>query len=332
MRTGALAVAALGLAVATPARAHHGVAAIGVAGQEGPGAALETTSPLPLPERTLFGMLKGEYVPYQRFASAAPENKDHAFFGTAAVGYGVRPWLSAYVLQPINVKAQDGVGTNAGPGDPTIMLSLGLKWDGGLLLVPERESLDDLEDWHFSLWGSSTIPCASTDRAGRGGAPFAPDMQLGFGSPSATVGAAAMRQVGPDLTWLADASHQRFFPHTYPFTRYQFGGETRADTAAVVRVLGRPGLRVDLAGELNGLWLERDRARSAAGDLQPVAASGGLVLYAGVGLRAYFDRFSAAVGVRRAALKRLDEQAQQQGAEGLERFRATVSVGATLPI
>ncbi len=43
-------LALLFLAIASPARAHHGVAAASLAGPEGPGAALETTSALPLPE------------------------------------------------------------------------------------------------------------------------------------------------------------------------------------------------------------------------------------------------------------------------------------------
>ena len=64
-------------------------------------------------------------------------------------------------------------------------------------------------------------------------------MQTGFGSPSATVGVAVMKQVTDDLTWLADANYQHFFPHTYDFTRYQFGGETRLDTSVWGRVMGR---------------------------------------------------------------------------------------------
>jgi hypothetical protein len=328
----ALLLAAAALAVPGAARAHHGVAAVGVAGPEGPGAALETTSPLPLPGGALLGLVKSEAVPYQRFAAADPENKRYALFSCAVVGYGIRPWLSAYVVQPVNVKAQDGAGTNAGAGDPGVMLTLGLKWDEGLRLVPERESLDDLEDWHLSTWAASTIPLASTTRTGRDAAPFAPDMQLGFGSPSVTGGVAIMKQSGPDLTWLADASHQRFFPHTYPFTRYQFGGETRVNGAAAVRVVARPGLRVDVVPELNGLYLERDRERIAAGDLAAVRASGGAVLYAGLGVRVFLGRLSAAAGLRRAALKRLNEQPEQQGSEGLELLRATLSLSATVPL
>ena len=332
MRWRCATAAAAALAAAAPARAHHGVAAVSVAGPEGPGAALETTSALPLPEGTLFGMVKSEYVPFQRYASADPANKDYALFSMAAVGYGLRPWLSLYLFQPVNVKEQDGIGRNVGAGDPNLMLTLAFKWDGGLQLVPERESLDDLLDWHFSAWAASTAPLGPTEHTDRAGAPFAPDMQTGFGSPSTTLGAAALKQLGPDVTWLADATWQYFFPHAYGFTRYQFGAETRVDTALVWRVLGRGALRVDVAGELNGLWLGRDRARDAGGAMAGVPATGGAVLYGGLGVRASLGRFSAALGVRRAALKRLDEQALQQGAEGLEKLRATLALSASASI
>jgi hypothetical protein len=323
---------ALGVALAGPARAHHGVAAVGIGGPEGPGAALETTSPLPLPARTLFTMVKSEYVPFQKFGFADPTNKDHALFDTVAVGYGVRPWLSAYVFQPINLKAQDGTGMNAAPGDTSVMLSCAFKYDDGLQLVPEKESLDDLMDWHFSTWAATTIPLGPTERMDRHGAPFAPDMQIGFGSPSTTLGVAAMKQVSADLTWLTDASYQYFFPHTYSFTRYQFGGETRLGSAAVYRAFGQGQLRVDVAAELNGLYLQRDRERNGAGAMEAVAASGGAVLYGGLGLRVYYGRLAVALGIRRAVLRSLDEEAAQQGSEGLEKFRATFALSASAPL
>ena len=48
---------ALALAVlAAPALAHHGTAAVSAIGAEGPGAALDTTSPLPLGQGTAFGL------------------------------------------------------------------------------------------------------------------------------------------------------------------------------------------------------------------------------------------------------------------------------------
>jgi hypothetical protein len=322
MKTSPLACVALA-ALAGPglARAHHGTAAVSVAGPEGPGAALETTSALPLPQGTLFTMLKTEYVPFRKFAHAEPENKDYSSFSMVGLGFGVRPWLSAYVFQPFNVKTGDGIGRNTGLGDPNLMLVLGFKYDEGFRLVPERESLDELMDWHFSLSLSSTLPLATTGHRDRAGAFFAPDMQLGFGSPSPAVGIAALKQLSPDLTFLAEVSYQHFFPNTYEFTSYQFGGETRLNTAVVYRAYGSGRFRVDLAGELNFLHLQRDKERNGAGEMESLQASGGGILYAGLGTRLFFGPFSAALGIRRAALKELNEAQDQQGSEGLEKLR-----------
>jgi hypothetical protein len=316
------------LLAAGPARAHHGTAAGGFIGEEGPGAAIETTSALPLPQRALLLLAREEYARFRRFDRAEPFNKDHFSFTTLGAGVGVRPWLSAYVFAPYAAKAQDGLGTSAGLGDPSVLVALGAKWDEGLRLVPEKESLDELRDWHFSLWAAGSAPLGSVRRRDARGEPFEPEMQTGFGAPSATVGAAVLKQVATHLTVLADASHQRFLPHTYEdATRHQFGAETRADAAAVWRAVARPGLRVDLVGELDGLHLERDRERAAgAASLEPLRASGGDVLYASLGARAGLGRVAIAVAVKRAALSRLNEGSEQQGTEGLEALRATAVV------
>jgi hypothetical protein len=319
-------VAALALVSAAPARAHHGVAAVGVAGPEGPGAALETTSPLPLPQGTLFTIAKSEYVPFRQFDHAEPENKTFSSFNMLAVGYGVTPWLTAYVFQPYNVKAQDSVGTNRGAGDTNLLLTLALKYDEGLRLVPEKESLDELMDWHFSVWASSTIPVGPTTSRDRNGEYFAPDMQTGFGAPSPAFGVAVLKQLSPNLTWLAEANYQHFFAHTYPFTRYQFGGETRLNTAVAYKVYGQGAFRTDLTAELNGLHLQRDRERNDAGAMEQLRASGGAILYAGAGVRVNYGALSMALGVKRAALKDLNEGTDQQGSEGLEKLRAALTL------
>jgi hypothetical protein len=83
---------------------------------------------------------------------------------------------------------------------------------------------------------------------------------------------------------------------------------------------------VDLVGELNGLHLSRDRERDASGALSPLEASGGTIVYAGGGVRASFGPLGVALGVRRAALRALNEGDVQQGSEGLESFRATATL------
>jgi len=309
-----------------PAHAHHGVAAISVAGPEGPGAAVETTSPLPLPVGMGFAMLKSETVRFQKFTYAEPTNKDESVFNMLGLGYGLRPWFAVYLFQPFNVKCQEDAGCNAGLGDTSLMLSLGFKYDEGLRLVPEKESLDELFDWHFSVWLAPTFPLGPTERKDRQGNPFSPDMQTGFGSPSAAVGVAVMKQLSDDFTWLADSTYHYFLPHSYSWTRYQFGPEARVDTALGVRVVGRRAFRADVIAELGGLNLWRDRARDSSGVMQPQSASGGAILYSSLGMRFFFGPFSAALGIKRAVLKDLNEGYNQQGSEGLEAFRATATL------
>jgi hypothetical protein len=322
----------LALSGALPARAHHGGAAVGMPGPEGPGAAIETTSPIPLPQDTLFLMVKSEYAPFQQLDLARPENKVYSLFDTLVAGYGITPWLSGYLFVPYNVKSQEGVGTNAGSGDPGLYLNLGFEYDDGFRLVPQKESLDELQDWHFSAFTYVTVPTGPTISATDSLDWYAPDMQTGFGSPSFQVGIAAEKQLSADLTWLADASYQYFFPHTYPFTRYQFGAESRVDTAVAWRAVASPAFRFDLAAEVNLLHLQRDRDRNDAGVMEPLQASGGTILYAGLGVRAYLGRFSAALAARTPFARWLNEGSDQQGSEGLEWVRLALTLSCVLPL
>lgn len=276
---------------------------------------------MPLPWLTAFGMLKSELVPFEHLAHAEPENKSVSSFNMAAVGLGVTPWLSAYVFQPYNLKAQDGVGANSGLGDTNLMLALGLKWDEGPRLAPEKESLDELADLHFGLWVSLTLPTGPTTQLDGDGTPFAPDMQTGFGEPSPAFGLSLLKQLSEDFTWLGEVNYQHFFVHTYPTTVYRFGGETRVNTAVAWRAYASGRFRADVSGELCFLHLQRDQEH--ARDLE---ASGGSILYAGLGLRAAYAGFSAALGAKVPVAKALNEQADQQGAEGLETLRASLTL------
>lgn len=324
-------LAASALAAAVPARAHHGGVGLGVAGPEGPGAAIETSSPMPLPRGVLFLMLKSEYVSYRQLDFAEPENKTWSAFDTVAVGYGFTPWLSAYLFLPYNAKSQDVAGTNVGFGDPNLLANLAFKYDEGFRLVPEKESLDELADWHFSAFASVTLPMGPTTSASPSWGFYRPDMQTGFGSPSFQVGVAALKQLSADLTWLADASYQLFLPHTYPFTRYQFGGEARASTALTWRAASSPAFRLDLAGEVNLLNVQRDRERDAQGTMERLRASGGTILYGGLGLRAYLGRLSVALAARTSFARWLNEETEQQGSEGLEWVRAALTLAYAVP-
>jgi hypothetical protein len=326
-----LALAAIAAFLALPARAHHGSAGVGMAGPEGPGAAIETTSPIPIPQGALFFMVKSEYVPFRKFDWAQPENKTFSLFDTLVAGYGITPWLSGYLFLPYNVKSQDGVGTNVGFGDPGLYVNLAFKYDEGFRLVPAKESLDELADWHFSVFGYLSIPMGPTIAVTHAQEWYAPEMQTGFGSPSVQLGLAAAKQLSLDLTWLADASYLYFLPHTYPFTRYQFGAEARVNTAVAWRAVASPGFRLDLAGEVNFLHVQRDRESVDGGPLEPLQASGGAILYAGLGVRAYLGRFSAALAARTSFARWLNEQADQQGSEGLEWVRVALTLSYVIP-
>jgi hypothetical protein len=322
-RAAAWALATAGLLAAAPALAHHGTAAVSAIGAEGPGAALDTTSPLPLGQGTLFVLAKSEYARFQQRAGFT-DQKTFSSFNTVAVGYGVTPWLSAFVFQPYSWKAQDGVGTNAGLGDTNLMVAGSFKWDDGLRLVPERESLDDLADWHFGLWAACTLPVGATRHRDDQGAYFAPDMQTGFRGPSPALGLSVMKQLSTDLTALGEVNYQHFFDRRYPEAgyRYRFGAETRLNAALVYRLWASGASRVDLAPELGWLHLQRDRADGAA-----LQASGGDVLYGQLGARVTLGRFSFGASVKRAVARSLNEAADQQGSEGLEAFRAALVLG-----
>jgi hypothetical protein len=321
-----LAAIALALA-ALPARAHHGSASVSAIGIEGPGAAIDTTSPLPLGRGTVLAYARTEYVPFQQL-EGFEEQKQYSSFNTLALGFGIRPWLSAFVFQPYSWKSQDVLGTNSGLGDTNLMLSASFKWDEGPRLVPEKESLDELADWHFGVWVAATLPVGPTDHRDDLGDYWAPDMQTGFAGTSPALGLVVLKQLSADLTLLGELNYQHFFEQSYEKAgyRYQFGGETRLNGALVWRAWASGRSRVDLAAELSGLNLKRDRSDADAGNMEALQASGGTILYGQAGARATFGSLSIGMGLKRAVAKRLNEEDQQQGSEGLEVVRASLSV------
>ena len=309
------------------ARAHHGVAAVGFGNMEGPGVRLETTSPLTLPKNNLYLMFKDERVSFQKFGFADPKNKDPFDFLTLAVGYGINQYLSVYLFQPYSIKTQQSLGTASGFADTSLMLTLGFKYDKEFLLIPEKETLDDLMDWHFSISVASTIPLGNSVRKDKTGAYFSADMQNGFGVMSPSIDCAVMKQISNDFTWLADISYQYFPEHRYSSIAFQFGAEAKLSTSVAYRLLVTNKMRLDIIAEASVLNLQRDKQSDKSSSLKDVAASGGTIIYAIAGARLFYDRFSVAVGVKKAVLSSLNEKNQQQGTEGLENYRFFVTVG-----
>jgi hypothetical protein len=317
------AVGLLLASLAAPARAHHGSAAVSAIGAEGPGAALDTTSPLPLGQGTLLALAKTEYVDFMQRTGWPDPQKPYASYNTLALGYGLTPWLSTFVFQPYNVKSIDPGGTNPGLGDTNLLLAAHLKWDEGLKLAPEKESLDELADWHFAPWAACSLPVGPTDRTDDSGEPYAPDVQTGFAGPSPSAGLAVMKQLATSLTLLVEASHQAFFEQEYPDPgiSYQFGAETRVNAALPWRAWASGSRRIDLVPELSLLHLQRDREDGVA-----LRASGGTILYGQLGVRATLRSLAIGARVSRAVARDLNEEAEQQGSEGLEDFRAALVV------
>jgi hypothetical protein len=155
----------------------------------------------------------------------------------------------------------------------------------------------------------------------------------GFGEPTFTLGATASKMLGERWTVNFDISNLWFQKNTYDadpahgdqkFTG-QFGDEFRVNTAAIYKAYTNPERRVrlDLLGELNYLHLGRDK-ENGVGE----RGTGGDILYVTPGVRAYWRNMSFALGVKLPVIQNLNEENEQQGAEGKENYRLIFSVSA----
>ncbi len=304
---------------APPALAHHGVASLGAAGLEGPGAPVETSSSATLPQGKWLGYLKLDHARFRTYDPTDQTEADTAQYWLPGLGYGFTPWFSAYVFQPYNIKKDEPDGYESrGLTDLTLMGVLGFKYDEGFRLTPANESLDDLMDWHFTLYGGLSLPTGDANHRLRDGS-IDPGMSLGFGRPSFSYGLTATKQLSEHTTLVFEAGQMRFQNYTYDNgQRMRFGTETRLNAALARRLLTLPDRRFRLDGnvELNYLKLGRDRTGTG-----PEPATGGDMLYGVLGARLYKDTMSLGLAVKRPIWTDLNEEADQQGAEGKERYR-----------
>jgi hypothetical protein len=144
-----------------------------------------------------------------------------------------------------------------------------------------------------------------------------------------------LKQVATDWTVLGEMNYQHFFTHDYRFTRYRFGAETRLNVAGVYRAYAHGRTRVDLVAELAGLNLQRDQEDEDLDGPSPMtalSASGGNILYGCLGVRAMLGRIIVGLGIKRAVLTSLNEADEQQGSEGRESFRLSLSIGGSMPL
>lgn len=302
------------------AHAHHGVAGIGAAGIKGPGAPIEAATSATLPAGKLLVYLKLDHAMYETFDSdrANPES-DYANFWITGLGYGFTSWLSGYVFVPYHSKVDESGGYDThGVADMSLFGQLGFKYDEGWLLTPQNESLDDLEDWHFTLFAGLTLPTGDpnlTDSDGN----IDPGKSTGFGKPAWSVGMTATRMFTPRWTFDQEVSTIGFQEYRYEDgNRTKFGQEVRANSALIYRAYSdtERKLRADLAFEVQYLHLGRDRTNGV-----DERATGGDMLYLMPGVRFYWNILSAAFGVKTPVWTDLNEEDEQQGGEGTEDYR-----------
>lgn len=310
-----------------PAFAHHGVAGVGAAALEGPGAPIESSSSATLPQGKTLAYLKLDHASFKTYDSdpANPEG-DYSQFWMLGIGHGFTPWFSAYLFAPYNRKIDEPGGFDTqGWADISLMGQIGFKYDQGLRLVPANESLDDREDWHFTLFAGATLPSGNANLRDASGA-IDPGKSTGFGKPSHSFGLTATRMLNAKTTFGVEASMLRFQNYTYADgNRMQFGAENRLNGSLTHRMFsnGERKLRIDGVVEAQYLALGRDGANG-----NDEIATGGKVVYLMPGLRIYKDNMSFALGIKKAAWTQLNESGQQQGAEGKEEYRVVFSASA----
>lgn len=310
--------------IAFPVLAHHGVAGVGAAALEGPGAPVESASSAVLPAGKTLLYTKLDHAKFKTYDPdpMAPES-DYANYWMVGVGYGFAPWFSAYVFAPYHAKIDEPGGLDSkGWADISVLGQIGFKYDGGFRLIPEKESLDDMEDWHFTVFGGGTLPTGKANHRLSDGS-IDPGKAHGFGKNSWSLGVTATKQLTRDLTFNLEASTIRFREYRYQDgNTVKFGAENRVNLSLAQRLHTHPDrrLRVDGVIEAQYLALGRDIENGVG-----AAATGGKMLYLVPGLRFYKDNLSIAVGIKKPVWTQLNESNQQQGAEGKEKYRLIFS-------
>ncbi|MBN2896488.1 MAG: transporter [Campylobacterales bacterium] len=309
--------------LALPLCAHHGVPSVSLAGLEGPGAPVETTSSATLPKGGALAYLKLDHAEYKTYTDARDGEGLRSDYWMAGAGYGFTPWLSAYLFAPYYTKAADDASTSSDFHDLTLLGVVGFVYDEGVRLVPQSESLDDLEDWHFTLSLQLTLPTGESNRKNGDGSLVDPGWQTGFGTPSYMLGFSATKWLGNAWTLVGDVSYNAFIENEYSDgSTMRFGDELRLNAAATCKVLAQSErkLRLDLNMEANYLNLGRDVENGEAAE-----ATGGEILYLTPGVRLFMAHSSLALGIKLPAWTDLNEADDQQGAEGKERYRAVLT-------
>ena len=300
--------------------AHHGGVSLGY----GPGSPIETSTGLTLPQGGFSLILRDEQVEYRQFHWAEPENKTAFNFSSLGLGYGFTPYLSAFLYIPGVVKMQDTLGKSYGGGDASVWFYLGGNYDParGFRLNTQEDtavSLETSKTTYFSLNVAASAPTGESHNHDKFGEEFERGMQPGFRSPFVNVGFTVTRQAFVQgLTFSGDILYTIFTEKD----DFKFGNEFRADVAAVYDLwTRRGGLSLQPILELNFLNVAKDQEYGKG-----IGNSGGSILYLSPGLRFNFAPASLGILFKLPVWKDLNKQSEQQGAEGLEKFRAIVAL------
>ncbi len=280
---------------------------------------METSTSATLPVQSWLAYFKLDYADFELKTSERDDEGNYNAFWMYGFGYGFTPSFSGYLFIPYSTKVlEDNSYNTAGFADITFMGVFGFKYDEGLRLIPPTESLDDLEDWHFTLYGGLTVPTGDANISDAEGN-IDPGMSLGFGKPAYMLGTTATRQFSSSGTFVADLSYIGFTENEYADgNKTKFGSEFRSNFALVYKVYTNldSKFRCDLILEGNYLALGRDRSNGEDED-----ATGGKMLYIQPGIRVYKKSVSMALGVKVPSWTELNEEECQQGAEGTENYR-----------
>ncbi|ODS31056.1 MAG: hypothetical protein SCARUB_03824 [Candidatus Scalindua rubra] len=313
-------------AVCLPVYAHHG----SVSTAFGPGAPVETASPMTLGKGRFLLYERMEYVPFRSRDNAEPENIDTFTFFNTLAGFGLTDALSLYLTMPAVIKEQDSLGKSRGFGDLDFMAQYGFKYGerdgirGFYQNGPEdtqgaRYTVDDLK---MSITGSISAPTGTTSNRDDFGNKFDIGMQPGFGAPSFSFGFSASRLMFPHFTLTADTSFRTFLKHNDS----KAGNEIRFNMAGGYEIFeDQDGFlsRLDIIGEANALHLTKDQGEDGETDHD----SGGTILYLSPGFRASFGKhLSIGALIKIPTWQDLNNESIQQGSEGLEDYRAIFTI------
>ncbi len=317
---------AINTLIAGNAWAHHGA----VSAAYGPGTPVETSSPLTLPKGKWLLYEKYQYVPYKQFKRFEPENVERFTFYNTLIGYGITDYFTPYVVLPYAIKEQNDLGTSDGFGDVEFLLQFSFKYgDRDGIKDWYLFNADDAVSKHYtrsdlkcSILMGLTIPNGTTTNKDNNDETFDLGMQPGFGAPTFSITGVVSKMVLPKLTLGADTVF-RTFTQT---NEGKAANEWRVNAAAVYELYEKKGAalsRFDIIGEANFMHLTKDLDEDRIED----DATGGDILYLTPGVRVTFaDQLSIGAVIQIPTLKDLNIEDEQQGSEGLEKYRLSTSI------